>query len=250
MKRITLFLSLIVCFVLSINAQNKAIKEANDFYLKGDYTAAAKHYEEIIINQGVAPELYYNLGNAYYKANEVGRSILNYERALRLSPGFDDAEYNLELAQSKVVDNIVQTPSFFVGRWIGNLIKLMTSNQWITLSFVIFIFCLISTFIFVFGSTRQMRRISFYVAIVFLGISIFAVIFSGVRKDQMINHHEAIVMTGLITVKSSPDKSGTDLFQLHEGTKVKVKSELGSWIEIKLGNGSVGWVESGQIEKI
>lgn len=250
MKRIVLFLSLILCFCLSAFAQADAVKQANDLYAKGDYPAAAKQYEKILVTQGVAPELYYNLGNAYFKSNEIGRSILNYERALRLSPSFDDARFNLELAQLKVVDNIVQAPSFFLRRWVENLIKLLTSNQWLFISITLFVFCLVFAFLFIFGPTRHFRKISFYFGSVLLCITLFTLVFSGVRKDQIENHREAIVIPGVITVKSSPDKSGTDLFQLHEGTKVTIKSTLGSWTEIKLGNGNVGWVEQVNIEKI
>jgi len=250
MKRIILFLSFILCFGFTAFAQTGAVAMANDLYIKGDYTGAARQYEKVINSEGVAPELYYNLGNAYFKANETGLAILNYERALRLAPGFDDARYNLELAQLKVVDNVVQTPSFFIGRWIEDLIKLMTSNQWIFVSVLSFVLCLIFAFMFVFGPSRNFRKTSFYIGSVLLSISILTVVFSGVRKEQMLNHREAIVMVGVVSVKSSPDKSGTDLFQLHEGTKVSIKSTLGTWTEIRLGNGSIGWVEKVSIEKI
>ena len=250
MKRIILFLTLILCLNPFAFTQKYAVKQANDLYAKGQYSDAAKQYEKILLNDGIAPEIYFNLGNAYYKSNEIGRSILNYERALRLSPSFDDAKVNLELAQLKVVDNIVPSPNFFIGRWIQNLIKLMTSNQWLFVSFGLFIFCLISVFLFIFGPSRTTRKISFNFAIALLGISLFSLVFAGVRKAQMINHSEAIVMSGVISVKSSPDKSGTDLFQLHEGAKVSIKSTLGSWIEIKLANGGIGWVEKANIEKI
>jgi tetratricopeptide (TPR) repeat protein len=250
MKRIILFLSLILCFVQFAFTQMTAIKQANDLYAKGDYGNAAKQYENILSKDGVAPEIYFNLGNAYYKSNEIGRSILNYERALRLKPSFDDAKVNLELAQLKVVDNIVPSPTFFVGRWIQNLIKLQTSNQWLFVSFGIFILCLISVFLFIFGPSRITRKIAFNFAIVLLGISFFSLVFAGVRKGQMFNHNQAIIMSGSISVKSSPDKSGTDLFQLHEGAKVSVKSTLGNWIEIKLVNGGIGWVEKENIERI
>jgi len=250
MKRIHIFLTLVVCFSLFALAQTGAVKQANESYAKGQYKEAAKQYEEILTNEGVAPELYYNLGNAYYKSNEIGRSILNYERAMRLSPNFDDASTNLALAQLKVIDNVIQTPSFFLVRWMAYLTKLLTSNQWIFLSLSMFILCLISTFIFIFGPSRAVRKASFYVGTVLLIGCMVAGLFSGIRKEQLSNHDEAIIMTGVITVKSSPDRSGTDLFQLHEGTKVHVKSSLGKWIEIKLGNGSIGWVEDVNIEKI
>ncbi|HEY6914142.1 MAG TPA: tetratricopeptide repeat protein [Paludibacter sp.] len=250
MKRIILFLSLILCFGSVMFSQSATVKQANDLYAKGNYTEAAKLYEKVLATEGVAPELYYNLGNAYYKAAETGKSILNYERAIRLSPTFEDAHVNLELAQLKVVDNIVQTPTFFLGRWIDNLIKLLTSNQWIVISFSVFIGGLILAFLFIFAPSLFIRKMSFYVGSTLLVISLCTLIFSGVRKDQLVNHREAIVMTGAVTVKSSPDKSGTDLFQLHEGTKVVVKSTLGRWTEIILGNGNIGWVEQENIENI
>jgi tetratricopeptide (TPR) repeat protein len=250
MRRIILFLSFIFCFASATIAQTAAMKQANDLYSNGNYSDAAKLYESILAKEGVAPELYYNLGNAYYKSNETGKSILNYERALRLSPTFDDAKANLDLAQLKVVDNIVQAPTFFVGRWIENLIKLLTSNQWIAVSFSVFIAFLILAFLFVFAPSLRLRKVSFYVGVSLFLISLFTLVFSGVRRDQMVNHREAIVMTGVVVVKSSPDKSGTDLFQLHEGTKVVIKSTLGKWTEIKLGNGNIGWVEQENIENI
>ena len=250
MKRIILFLSLILCFGQSAFSQMNAVKLANGLYIKGDYSNAAKEYEKILSTKGVAPEIYYNLGNTFYKSNEIGRSILNYERALRLSPSFEDAKFNLELAQLKVVDNIVPSPTFFIGRWIQNLIKLMTSNQWLFISVGVFILCLVSALLFVFALSRFTRKLSFNFALVLLGISFSTMIFAGVRKGQMMNHSEAIVMSGVISVKSSPDKSGTDLFQLHEGAKVSILSTLGTWSEIKLSNGGIGWVEQGFIEKI
>jgi hypothetical protein len=167
-----------------------------------------------------------------------------------LSPTYDDAQFNLELAQQKVVDNIVQTPTFFLGRWIENLMKLLTSNQWIAISFSFFISGLILAFLFIFAPSLFIRKMSFYIGTILLVLSLCTLVFSGVRRDQMANHREAIVMTGAVTVKSSPDKSGTDLFQLHEGTKVVVKSTLGKWTEIVLGNGNIGWVEQENIENI
>lgn len=250
MKRIALLFFLSLFYGLTIYAQSGALKQANDLYSKGNFEAAAKKYELIVQHQGVAPQLYYNLGNAYYKSNEIGRSILNFERALQLNPSFDDARYNLDITQLKVVDNIVQAPTFFLGRWIENLIKLLSSNQWVFMSTSLFILCLVAIFLFVFGSSRSIRKISFYTGMVFLGLTFASFIFSGVRKNQIDNHNQAIIMSGVVTVKSSPDKSGTDLFQLHEGTKVSLKSTLGDWIEIRLGNGSIGWVKQECLEKI
>jgi len=250
MKRFILFLSFILSFGSFSFAQSNVVKQANALYSKGNYTDAAKVYEKALSSEGVAPELYFNLGNAYYKSNEIGHSILNYERALRLLPTFEDARYNLQIAQLKVVDNIVQNQTFFIGRWVDGFIKQFNSDQWIWISFIVFLLGLVCAFLFIFASNRQLRKVSFYVGAVLFGMTLFTFVFSGIRKDQLINHREAIVMTGVASVKGSPDKSGTELFQLHEGTKVTVKSTLGNWTEIKLGNGNVGWVEQETIERI
>ncbi len=250
MNRIIIFSLIFLSFFSVTFAQEDVLKEANSHYSKGNYSDAAKLYEKVLKTKGVAPELYFNLANAYYKSSEIAPAILNYERALRLSPTFEDARYNLEIAQLKVLDNINQNQSFFIGRWVDRFIKILNSNQWFYVSVILFLLALISSFVFVFGPTRLVRKIFFYVG---LGIFVFSFtffVFSGIRKDQMLNHHEAIIMSGVVSVKGSPDKSGTELFQLHEGTKVSVKSTLGKWTEIKLANGNVGWVEQENIERI
>ena len=227
-----------------------AIKKANELYAAGNYREAAQAYENIFAQYGVAPELYYNLGNAYYKMDETGKSVLNYERALRLRPGYKNAEINLEFAQARVVDNVVPAPSFFIKRWISDLMKLLSSNQWFWIAAISFIVTLVFILLFVYSGTYFMRRVSFYTAAVTGVIVVISLLFSGIRKNQMLYHDSAIIMTGSVTAKSSPDKSGTDLFQLHEGTKVEVKSKLGDWTEIVLSNGNPGWVMNNTIEEI
>ncbi len=250
MKRIIFIFSVMLSFSTSAFAQTDVVKHANDLYSKGDYKAAAEEYENIIAAKSVAPELYYNLGNAYYKSDEIGHAILNYERSLRLKPNYQDARVNLEMAQQKVVDNVVQVPPFFVMRWIDLLMKLFTSNQWYVVSVIFLILMIVASLVFVFGYSVAHRKTSFYIAVVLLCLTVLTMFFAGIRKNQMVHHTDAIIMSGAVIVKGSPDKSGTDLFQLHEGTKVKVKSSLGKWTEIVLGNGNIGWVEDENIERI
>ncbi len=250
--KIKIFISAIVLVFsfAALTAQNEDITKANSLYKKADYQGAAQLYEDIATRYGVSAELYYNTGNAYYKAGEVGRSILNYERALRLSPSYDDAKANLELAQTKVVDNIVQVPPFFVKRWIALFIKILSTDQWYVVSVVVFIVTLLCFLYFIFGNNLMIRRFAFYGAFVLLVITITTVTFASIRHNQQNNHNEAIIMSPTVVIKSSPDKSGTDLFQLHEGTKVTIKSKLDEWTEIVVGNGNIGWLESKNIEKI
>lgn len=251
MKRFVILTLIIFTVGMStVFGQSSLFKNGNELYAKGNYRAAAEMYEKVLVEEGVAPEIYYNLGNAYYKLNETGLSILNYERALRLSPRYENARVNLELAQARVIDNVRQLSSFFVVRWFEIIIKLFSSNQWLFISVALFVLTLAFVLTFIFSYSSALRKTAFYVGLILFILSITTVIFSYVKKNVIDERKEAILMTGSATVKSSPDKSGTNLFQIHEGTKVKVQSNLGEWTEIKIGNGNVGWIENKNIEII
>jgi tetratricopeptide (TPR) repeat protein len=237
-------------FSLTIAAQPTDFDQANALYKAGNYSSAIESYEKISSTQGVSPELFYNLGNAYYKENEIAKAILNYERALRIAPNYDDARNNLEFAQTKVVDNIVQIPPFFLKKWNAQLVQLLRVDQWYVVSLLIFILTLSLALFFIFGNSLALRKIAFYAAFVGFAFTLTTLWFAVSQWNKITKHSEAIIMSSSITVKSSPDKSGTDLFQLHEGTKVTIHSTLDQWVEVKVGNGSIGWIENKHIEKI
>ncbi len=250
---------MIFCFLLFVGGWSaqaatsdgqELLKQANQLYGEGEYRQAAGIYEQLLAEEGIAPELYYNLGNAYFKAGEVALSVLNYERALRLNPRFDDAQHNLQLARERVIDNIPAVREFFVKRWLQIFVGRFTSDQWFYTAWVLFVLFLAGALAFVFGKSLELRKIAFAGSIVFLLCSVAALGSSLYQKNTYVNHRNAVVMSGIITVKSSPDRSGTDLFELHEGTKVEVKSTLGDWVEIMIADGRMGWTEEKHIEKI
>lgn len=247
-KHILLIFSLVISIV--VLSQQAEFDKANALYKSANYQNAIAIYEQISITNGTSPELYYNIGNAYFKAGELSNAILNYERALRLAPNYEDARNNLEFAQSKVVDNIVQIPPFFLKKWTAVFVKLLSIDQWYVVSVVMFVLTLALALFFIFGSSLVLRKIAFYAAFVGIAITIATVSFATVRRNQLTQHNDAIIMSPTVTVKSSPDKSGTDLFQLHEGTKVNIQSTLDKWVEVKLGNGNIGWIEAINIERI
>lgn len=249
MKKI--LISILMLFIaVIIHAESISYEAANKLYAEKKYAESALMYEEILKNEGVASEIYYNLGNAYFRLNELAKAILNYERAIRLSPQYADAKHNLEFANMKIIDNVELMDTFFLKKWISACMKLQTSNAWFITAVVFFAFAMVTLLMFVFGSTKLIRKSSFYVGVVFLILSVTSITFSGIRKVRMLNHQDGIIMSGVVVIKGAPDRSGTDLFQLHEGTKVSVISVLGDWYEIKLGSGSVGWVEIKHVEKI
>ena len=245
MKRIALFL--LCCCCLSVNALT--LEEANEAYKNGDYVNAATLYEQLL-KEGTAPELYYNLGNAYYKQNEIGKSILNYERALRLQPFYEDAKYNLAIARERIVDNVEDTQNSFLIVWVNSLISLLNSNSWAYISIGCCVFMVICLLLFAFSRRMLWRKMAFNIAWIALLVCLFSGVFSGVWYHRYNARSAAIVMQGVATVKSSPDASGTDLFIIHEGIKVTIKDQLGEWNEIVLPNGHRGWIETRMLERI
>lgn len=250
MKKILFFL-LVQCLAwTAVYAQEAAIKEAEVAYTQEDYGKAIELYEDILKNNGESPEIYYNLGNAYYKAGKIAPAILNYERALVLEPGDSDARFNLQMAKQKSVDKIEPIGEFFLSKWFGSVQNMASADSWALygiVCFILFIGCLL---LFFFSRWIRAKKAGFYFGLIFLLFVILANIFAGNQKEELVNRTHAIVFTPTVTVKSSPDASGTDLFILHEGTKVSIKSTLGQWSEIELEDGNIGWMPSKDIEKI
>lgn len=249
MKKIGFFL-LIQFFALAAFAQDATIKEAEVAYTKEDYGKAIELYESLLKSHGESSEIYYNLGNAYYKENKIAPAILNYERALLLDPGDGDIRFNLQLARQKSVDKIEPVDDFFLHRWFRNVQNMGAADSWAQVGivcFILFIGCLI---LFFFSKWIYLKKIGFYLGILFLMMVIFSNIFAGNQKSELMDRKGAIVFAPTVTVKSSPDASGTDLFILHEGTKVSIKSKLGDWSEIEMVDGNVGWMPSKDIEII
>ena len=246
----TLLLGLLLGWFLPLCAQESTLKEAEEAYAKEDYTQAIELYESVLKSYGESAMVYYNLGNAYYKAGKVAPAILNYERALLLNPGDSDTRFNLQVARQKTVDKIEPIGEFFLTRWIGTVEDVYSADGWAkwgVASFVLFIGCLV---FFFFSKWIRLKKIGFFAGICFLLISLVANLFADSLQDKLLHRADAIVFASTVTVKSSPDASGTDLFILHEGTKVTIKSTLGEWSEIQLEDGNVGWMPSKEIQQI
>ena len=246
----TLLLGLLLGWFLPLCAQESTLKEAEEAYAKEDYTQAIELYESVLKSYGESAMVYYNLGNAYYKEGKVAPAILNYERALLLNPGDSDTRFNLQVARQKTVDKIEPIGEFFLTRWIGTVEDVYSADGWAkwgVASFVLFIGCLV---LFFFSKWIRLKKIGFFAGICFLLISLVANLFADSQQDKLLHRADAIVFASTVTVKSSPDASGTDLFILHEGTKVTIKSTLGEWSEIQLEDGNVGWMPSKEIQQI
>ena len=248
MKRI-LFLIIVIFLNFRTTAADKdsLILFANNLYAEGDYEAAISAYEEVVNSGYEAGDLYYNLANAYYKSHKITRAILNYERALLLSPNDEDIIYNLNMAKNYVVDKIDVIPNFFLTDWINNLIKKLPTNYWAVISIISFILFLILFSVYLYINKILLKKVSFWLGLIFLFLSLSSFVFSSKQRKMLAVHNSAIIMSPSVTVKSSPDDSGTGLFVIHEGTKVQVEDSVGRWREIKLSDGSKGWLKEEDI---
>ena len=227
---------------------NLLFSQANAQYAEGNYAEAAAQYEQVITEQPSA-EAYYNLGNAYFKQGELAQAILAYERALRIEPSYKDAKHNLLFAQSRIVDNIEDTQSFFLSNWLKAIRNALNQQTWMILSIALFICMLIGFFLFAFSQTVWVRKTAFYTSLVALLISLVACINAGSLHHRDTERAEAIITQGIVNAKSSPDRSGTDLFTVHEGTKVEITETIGDWCCIHVGN-YIGWMPLAHLERI
>lgn len=236
--------------MLYANAQetDSLLQKANDFYVKGDFQEAAKTYEKIINSGYESSELYFNTANAYYKQNVISKAILNYEKAIHLAPNDEDIRYNLDLSNRLVIDKIEVLPVFFITAWIRSLKNIFSSDKWAIISIAAFIISLIFISLYLYNRNMGLKKLSFWLGFLIILTSFSAFIFSYQQKVLLGN--TAIIMSPSVTVKSSPDASGTDLFVVHEGTKVWLGDQISEWKEIKLSDGSKGWLKTDDIEII
>lgn len=226
------------------------IDKAKKAYMAGFYENAIAIYEKVIADGLVSSELYYNLGNAYFKTNNLPSAILNYERALKLNPGDEDISYNLGVANSRIVDKIEVLPELFYIRWWKDLKTWFSPDGWTLLGIGSFSLLFIFAALFLLSRSITGRKIYFLSGVIILLINIVSGIITWQTNTEAQKQNTAIVFTPTLPVKSSPDDSSIDLFVIHEGLKVTVTDNLGEWGEIRIANGSKGWVKADNLKPI
>ena len=241
-----LCLAAVLFFNLNAFAQSD-FDLANAAYADGRYEEAAAGYEALLA-EGPNATLYYNLGNACFKQGELAQAILNYERALRLEPNYKDAQYNLKFAQSRITDNIVEQ-DFFLSAWTRAIRNNLRERTWLVISIVLFILGLTGILLFLLGREAWLRKTAFHTAWLALLFSLITGLNAASLHQRDTLRNEAIITQGVVNAKSSPDRSGTDLFTVHEGTKVVIRETIGEWLNVSVGQ-NVGWIRSSCLERI
>lgn len=233
---------------LTSNAVTKA--EADSAYVQERYQQAAKDYEALL-KQGVSADLYYNLGNCYYRMDQMTQAVLNYERALLLSPGDKDIRFNLQMARSKTIDKITPESEMFFVTWYRSLVNVMSVDGWARTALVALIVAIVLALFYLFSDRIWLRKIGFFGGIIALLLFLVGNLFAWQQKSNLTQRTGAIIIKSAVNVKSTPSKNGTDLYILHEGTKVTVTdSSMREWRKIRVADGKEGWLEVSEIEVI
>jgi tetratricopeptide (TPR) repeat protein len=227
------------------------LKEGNRQYMDGEYEMAAATYQSIVDSGYASAELYYNLGNAYYKSHNITMALVNYERAHILKPKDKDIQHNLEVAREFVTDRIEVLPEFFLRRAYVGFVKTFDADLWALVSQVSFVLALGLLLVYFFSKRIGWRKFSFWTGMLLILVSMSTLLFASQQHRFTTRHNQAIIITPSVTIKSSPDEeSGTDLFLLHEGTRVTVDDELGEWREVVLSDGNRGWLRESDLVRL
>jgi len=226
-------------------AQDTAVDKFGEgvtYFSSGSYKEALDVWTDLYNTGYRSGNLNYNIGNAYFKLNDIPNSILFYERAYLLKPADEDINYNLQIARTLIVDRFQEIPELFFVRWFNFISLLVSTNNWAKISISAFILCLLLLSFFVYSSRYRQKVFGFWFAVIFFIVTISSLAFTVRNRALVYDSHEAIISIPVVNGKSSPDNSGTDLFVLHEGTRVSIEDEVGEWLEIRLSDGNKGWV--------
>jgi tetratricopeptide (TPR) repeat protein len=256
MKINYLILIIITVLPLTLSAQGgkelpeTKFREAGVLYSSGKYKEALDKWLELY-NSGLrSASLDYNIGNSYFKMNNVPGSILFYERALLLKPSAENIRYNLQIARALVVDKFAEIPELFFITWFNFVSLSLSSNIWAAISIASFVLCLLFISLYFYTSRYKYKVLGFWLGLFLLLLSGTSYSFSSRNSTLVYNNNKAIIFSPVVNGKSSPDNSGNDLFVIHEGTKVIVGEKVSDWYEIKLSDGNKGWVPTNCLTKL
>jgi len=244
---------LFVAIPSALSAQNSSYADslwnsANKAYAEGRWEEAIAGYEKISGMGLESAALYCNAGDACFKSGNIPMAILNYERALKIDPSYEDARYNLELLNEMIQDRIEPVPEFILKVWLKDICWIMDSDAWAIAFLVFMALTMAMALLFVLSPSVSGRRAGFFTGIVVLLFAAASLGFSLWQKNDYMKQDHAIVMSPVSAVKSSPTSElSSDLFVLHEGTKVKIIDQVGQWNNIELADGRQGWIRSDDI---
>lgn len=255
MKKSTYFILLLFIFIsqtpLELKAQlhEELFDKANSSYSKGNYKSSLQHYTKILRGGYCSKELYFNLGNVYFKLDSIPQSILYYEKAKLIDPTDDDISQNLKIANSKTTDKIEVIPQLFIVGWFQSFLSSNSIGTWAWFSIIASFLAGISFISYMYMRNNVYKRFSFFSGVFFLLLCISLVLVTH-ASSILIQSKRAVVFTASVTLKSEPNETATNLFVIHEGSTCRIIENYNSWIRVKFDNGHEGWLKSQEIKEI
>lgn len=249
MKKIV-FLFLMVANFANAQTSSNLFETANNLYKEGKIEQAIETYKKIESQNLISAELYYNLGNCYYKLNKVGPTIYNYEKALKLDPLNEDVINNLIFAKRLALDNIEELPKSLLQKFNANYLQKLSYNQWAIIVIILSFLGSILFLLFFFADSSSRKRLYFISSILSFLLLIITTFITYNQYNKSKNTIEAIIFSEKTEVKNAPTLNSEDVFTLHEGTKVFVLDAVDNWKKIKLADGKVGWIVANELKEI
>lgn len=262
LKHIKIILSaaVVILTAYTANARLSSGESGDSAYNRKDYTEALRHYTDALDKEGSSSNLYYNLGNTYYRMNDIGHAVLYYERALAEDPSNDDARTNLDFVKSKIV-NAPEDDSTFLHNLHQKAISLFSPDTWAWIAFTIFVMVMGAVAIYLFTSNVNLRKAGFFGAFILLAVFIYALIVALESAASATDHNWAVVTAPSTNLRSTPASSNskTDkVVPVPEGTKVEIIDSLATpddpmtriWYEVKVNNTTRAWASGADIERI
>ncbi len=240
-----------MCLALNIFGQSSNnLEAATAAYIKGDYQTAITQYEEVLASGKHSEDLYYNLGNSYFKKGDLGKAILNFERVLLLDANDAEALNNLAVARLQLKDEISTIPPFFLKKWWKSLRNMASVNVWGVLGLFLFWGGIAGLAFWQLAKSRKKRKQGFLTGIILLLVSLLPISLALSSNAHAKNSNEGIILANEVTLRSGPDKLSNEIAVLHQGTKVELLDLIDSWYKVRLANGEKGWLLAGSFEEI
>lgn len=250
MKQLLYIVLVLSSFFVNAQSANELFKKGNKLYTEQDYDAAIEAYEAVVESGMESSDLYFNLGNCYYKLNKIAPSIYNYEKALKIDPNNEDAQNNLSYAKRMSIDVIEELPKTFLQRFSENVIMKLTYDQWAVIGVVAASLVALFFLLYFFSTTTRKKFVFFNLSLLMALVLIVTTIFAFSNFDTVKKNRQAIIFAAKSEVKNAPMVSSELVFELHEGTKVVILDNLDNWVKIKLADGKIGWISQTDLKEI
>lgn len=234
-------------------------ERADSAYNKEDYRKAIRLYTSAIENEGVSPELYYDLGNAYYRTGDLGRAVLNYERALKIDPSYENARVNLAFVNTKILDK-PEDDTTFLSKVYYKILVQASPDAWAWIAFAMFLLVMCAASLYVFSSDVTVRKAGFFSGIILLVLFIYSLIVAWQCASASHSDERAVVIVPTTHLSSTPRATGKNekVVPIHEGTRVEIVDSVPTpddpttsmWYEVKINNSTRAWLRAADVERI